>query len=51
MNWLMFPNEFKAKVDDLNVGKLRTVPKDLKILSDVVAKGVVKKMCITLTKY
>ena len=29
-------NTLKAKVDDLNVGKLETVPIDLKKLSDVV---------------
>ena len=36
-------NNLKAKVDDLDVGKLKTVPIDLKKLSDVVDKEVVKK--------
>ena len=35
-------NNLKAKVDDLDVGKLKSVPVDLKILSDVVVKEVVK---------
>ena len=36
-------NNSKTKVDDLNV-KLKTVPVDLKKLSDVLSKGVLKKI-------
>ena len=35
-------NNSKIKLDDLDVGKLKTVPIDLKKLSDVVANEVVK---------
>ena len=35
-------NNIKRKVDDLNVAKLKTVPVDLKKLSDVVDNEVVK---------
>ena len=35
-------NNAKTKVDDLNVGKLQTVPIDLKNLNDVVDKTVAK---------
>ena len=35
-------NNFKTKVDDLGVGKLKTVPVDLKKLSDIVDNEVVK---------
>ena len=47
MNWLnwLIPtslNNLKIKVDDLDVGKLKTVPVDLKKLSDVVSHEVVK---------
>ena len=35
-------NNLKIKVDDLHVGKLRTVPKDLEKLSGVVNKEVVR---------
>ena len=35
-------NNLKTKVDDLDVGKLKTVPVDLKKLSDVAANEVVK---------
>ena len=35
-------NNLKAKADDLDVGKLKTVPADLKKLSDVAANEVVK---------
>ena len=35
-------NNTKTKVDDLNVGKLQTVPIDLKNLNDVVDKTVAK---------
>ena len=34
-------NNLKTKVDDLDVGKFKTVPVDLKKLSDVVANEVV----------
>ena len=36
-------NDLKTKVDDLDVGKSKTVPIDLKRLSDVVSKEVMKK--------
>ena len=32
----------KTEVDDLDIGKLKTVPKDLKKLSDVVNREVIK---------
>ena len=35
-------NNLKTKVDNLDVDKLKTVPGDLKKLSDIVSKGVVK---------
>ena len=35
-------NNIKTKVDDLDVGKLKSVPLDLKKLSDVVDNEVVK---------
>ena len=35
-------NNLKTKVDELDVGKLKTVPIDLKKLSDVVDNDVVK---------
>ena len=35
-------NDLKTKTDDLNVDKLETVPIDLKKLSDIVSKEVVK---------
>ena len=35
-------NNLKIKVDDLDVGKLKTVPEDLKKISDTVYKQVVK---------
>ena len=35
-------NDLQTKVGDLDVGKLKTVPVDLKKLSDVVANEVVK---------
>ena len=42
-------NNLKAKVDDLGVGNLKPVPVDLKKLSDVVNKQVVKNTkCNTL---
>ena len=36
-------NNLKTKIDDSNIDKLKVVPKDLKRLSDVVSKHVVKK--------
>ena len=36
-------NNLKAKVDDLDDDKLKIIPRDLKKLSDVVDKIVVKK--------
>ena len=35
-------NNLKIKVEDLNVGKLKAVPVDLKKLSDVVVNEIVK---------
>ena len=35
-------NNLKTKVDDLDVDKLKTVPVDLKKLSDIVSKEVVR---------
>ena len=35
-------NDWKTKVDDLDVCKLKIVPIDLKTISDVVSKEVVK---------
>ena len=35
-------NNLKTNVDDLDVGKLRTVPEDLKKLTDLVSNEVVK---------
>ena len=35
-------NTLKSKVDDLDVGRLKTVPVDLKKLSDVIDNEVVK---------
>ena len=32
-------NNFEIKVDDLDVGKLKTVPVDLKKVNDVVVNG------------
>ena len=37
-------NNLKAKVDHLDAGKLKTVPVDLKILSDTVDNEVVKNI-------
>ena len=42
VNVLNSLNNLKTKVDDLSVGKLKTVPIDLKKLSDVASKDVVK---------
>ena len=41
-------NNFKTKVEGLDVGKLKTVPADLKKLSDVVDNEVVKNKKYTL---
>ena len=49
INVLTSLNNLKTKVDDLDVGKLKTVPVDLKKLSDVVDNEVVKDIkCNTL---
>ena len=37
-------NNLKTKVDDLDVGKLKTVPVDLKTLTDVVDNQVAKNI-------
>ena len=37
-------NNLKTKIDDSNIDKLKVVPKDLKRLSDVVSKHVVKNI-------
>ena len=42
MNVPISLHNFKTKVDDLDVGKLETVPVDLKKLSDVVDNEVIK---------
>ena len=36
-------NNFKTKIDDLDVGELKIVPTDFKKLCDVVSKEVLKK--------
>ena len=41
-NFFVNLNDLKTKVDDLDIGKLKTVPLDLKKLSDVVNNKVVK---------
>ena len=43
-------NNLKAKVDDSDVGKLKTVPVDLKKLSDVVANEVFKNTKFNILK-
>ena len=43
-------NNLKAKVNDLDVGKLKTVPVDLKKLSDVVDNEVVKNTKFNILK-
>ena len=43
-------NNLKANVDDLDVGKLKTVPVDLTKLSDVVDKKVVKNTKVNTLK-
>ena len=41
----------KTKVDDLDIGKLKIIPIDLRKLSDVVSKEVVKIQNTQQTKY
>ena len=36
-------NDLKTKIDDLDIGKLKTVPTDLKKLGDVAGKEVAEK--------
>ena len=43
VNVLTALSNFKTKVDNLDVDKLKTVPIDLKKLTDVMSKEVVKK--------
>ena len=43
VNVLTALSNFKTKVDNLDVNKLKTVPIDLKKLTDVMSKEVVKK--------
>ena len=43
-------NNLKTKVDDLDVGKLKIVPVDLKKLSDVVDNEVVKSTKLNTLK-
>ena len=40
-------NDLKTKIDELDVGRLKTAFIDLKKLSDVMSKEVVKKQCRT----
>ena len=35
-------NDLKTNIDDLDIGKFKTVPIDLKRLSDIVSKEIVK---------
>ena len=44
-------NNLKTKVDDLNVGKLKTVAADLKKLSDIIYNEVVKNTNLTHWKW
>ena len=37
-------NDFKTNIDDLDIGELKTVPVDLKKLSDVVDKNVAENI-------
>ena len=37
-------NDFKTNIDDLDIGELKTVPVDLKKLSDVVDKKVAENI-------
>ena len=43
-------NSLKTEVDDLDVGKLKTVPVDLKKLSDIVDNEVVKNTKLNTIK-
>ena len=43
-------NNLKTKVDDLDVGKLKTIPVDLKKLSDLVANEAVKNTKLNTLK-
>ena len=43
-------NDSKTKIDDLDVGKLKTIPINVKKLSAVVSRKVVKKT-VQRTKY
>ena len=43
-------NNLKTKVDDLDVGKLKTVPIDLKKLSDVVDNEIIKDTKFSILK-
>ena len=43
-------NNLKAKVDDLDISKLKTVPVDLKNLSDVVDNEVVENTKLNTLK-
>ena len=43
-------NNLKSKINDLDVGKLKTVPVDLKKLSDVVDSEVVKNTTLIILK-
>ena len=43
-------NDSKTKIDDLDVGKLKTIPINVKKLSTVVSRKVVKKT-VQQTKY
>ena len=40
-------NDLKTKINELDVGRLKTASIDLKKLSDVMSKEVVKKQCRT----
>ena len=40
-------NDLKTKIDELDVGRLKTASIDLKKLSNVMSKEVVKKQCRT----
>ena len=44
VNVLTSLNDLKTKVDDLGIGKLRTVPVDWEKLSDIVHNEVVKNI-------
>ena len=42
---------FKQKLNDIDVDKLKSIPVDLKKLSDAVSKQIVKKDSVKRTKY